>query len=275
MCITWFGAAVLLSPSRMAKILTDYYRSGGIIVSPAIVGALTNAWLMATALVTAAFLGHLLYHRTRGHAQNPAKLVLMATSIAFWWYTNVVVTNMLVGIALFEIFHDVQYLDDRLDLQSQPGGSQSQRRPVHALPVPAKLGFSGSVCGSGRGVWIAESRSARALESDTQSEPDRTADRLGAAAFLLRRLHLEGARAVRRRIARCERSTRPADRAIRPSGWAHGLKWAAFILPVVWLGFAETRGVDAGARARSDDRSGRAAQRRSPEQSRRGAARSW
>ena len=34
----------------------------------------------------------------------------MATSIAFWWYSNVVVSNMLVGIALFEIFHDVQYL---------------------------------------------------------------------------------------------------------------------------------------------------------------------
>ena len=29
MCLTWFGAAVLVSPTRMAKILTDYYRSGG------------------------------------------------------------------------------------------------------------------------------------------------------------------------------------------------------------------------------------------------------
>ncbi len=36
--------------------------------------------------------------------------MLMATSIAFWWYSNVAVSNMLVGIALFEIFHDVQYL---------------------------------------------------------------------------------------------------------------------------------------------------------------------
>ena len=32
MCVTWFGAAVLVSPTRMAKILTDYYRSGGAIV---------------------------------------------------------------------------------------------------------------------------------------------------------------------------------------------------------------------------------------------------
>jgi tetratricopeptide (TPR) repeat protein len=38
------------------------------------------------------------------------KLTLLATSIAFWWYCNAVVGNMLVGIALFEIFHDVQYL---------------------------------------------------------------------------------------------------------------------------------------------------------------------
>ena len=27
-----------------------------------------------------------------------------------------------------------------------------------------------------------------------------------------------------------------------PSAWAHSLKWAAFFLPVAWLGFAESRG---------------------------------
>ena len=45
-----------------------------------------------------------------GHRPNPVKLALLVTSIAFWWYCNNLVANILVGIALFEVFHDVQYL---------------------------------------------------------------------------------------------------------------------------------------------------------------------
>jgi len=103
MCVAWFGLAVLLSPTRMVKILTDYYQSGGTLVSPGFVRGLTSGWMIAAGLVTVAFVGHLLYQRARGKAQSPAKLVLMAVSIAFWWYSNVLVSNMLVGIALFEI----------------------------------------------------------------------------------------------------------------------------------------------------------------------------
>jgi len=28
---------------------------------------------------------------------------------SFWWYCNNIVASVLVGIALFEVFHDVQY----------------------------------------------------------------------------------------------------------------------------------------------------------------------
>jgi Tfp pilus assembly protein PilF len=41
---------------------------------------------------------------------SPVKLTLLVSSIAFWWYCNNGVQNILVGIALFEVFHDVQYL---------------------------------------------------------------------------------------------------------------------------------------------------------------------
>ena len=47
---------------------------------------------------------------TRAKRPNPVKLVLLITSISFWWYCNNRVSNLLVGIALFEVFHDVQYL---------------------------------------------------------------------------------------------------------------------------------------------------------------------
>src|SRR6266516_7383046 len=45
-----------------------------------------------------------------GKRPNPVKAALLVTTIAFWWYCNNGVTNILVGIALFEVFHDVQYL---------------------------------------------------------------------------------------------------------------------------------------------------------------------
>jgi Flp pilus assembly protein TadD len=243
MCITWFGAAVLLSPSRMAKILADYYQSGGVIVSPAIVSALTNAWLMATALVTAAFLGHLLYNRTRGNAQNPAKLVLMATSIAFWWYTNVVVTNMLVGIALFEIFHDVQYLTivwifnlSRVD--RNPGVGRFTRFLFRRSWGLAGL-YVGLVAAYGSLNLVPPGLSSQTLS--------RSLTGLLTASALLH-FYYDGfiwkvrERSVGESLGLSAQRARPIEPS-GPSGWAHGLKWAAFVLPVVWLGLAETRGV--------------------------------
>ena len=60
---------------------------------------------------------------------NPVKLGLLVTSIAFWWYCNNLVSNILVGIALFEVFHDVQYLSlvwiynrNRVEKDSNIGG---------------------------------------------------------------------------------------------------------------------------------------------------------
>jgi tetratricopeptide (TPR) repeat protein len=243
MCLTWFGAAVLLSPSRMAKILTDYYQSGGIIVSPAFVGALTNAWLIATALVTAAFLGHLLYNRARGNVQNPAKLVLMATSIAFWWYTNVVVSNMLVGIALFEIFHDVQYLTivwifnlNRVD--RNPSVGRFTRFLFRRSWGLAGL-YVGLVAAYGSLNLVPPGLSSQTLS--------RSLTGLLTASALLH-FYYDGfiwkvrERSVGESLGVSAQRARPIEPS-GPSGWAHGLKWAAFFLPVVWLGFAETRGV--------------------------------
>ncbi len=60
---------------------------------------------------------------------SPAKLALFITSVAFWWYCNNGVANILAGIALFEVFHDVQYLSlvwiynrNRVEKDSSIGG---------------------------------------------------------------------------------------------------------------------------------------------------------
>ena len=110
MCLVWFGAAVVVSDSRMWKVLNLFYDSGGGLIPDAwILGARAVAgWSLVA--VTAAFLLNLAFQWTRGRRPSPVKLLLMATSFGFWWYSNVAVESVLVGIALFEVFHDVQYL---------------------------------------------------------------------------------------------------------------------------------------------------------------------
>src|ERR1700724_1693301 len=64
-----------------------------------------------------------------GKRPNPVKIALLITSISFWWYCNNIVASVLVGIALFEVFHDVQYLSlvwiynrKRVETDSSIGG---------------------------------------------------------------------------------------------------------------------------------------------------------
>ena len=242
MCATWFGAAVLLSPSRMTKILTDYYRAGGAGVPPAIISALTAVWLMATALATLGFLAHLLRERARGRAQNPAKLALLVTSIAFWWYSNVSVSNMLVGIALFEIFHDVQYLTivwifnlNRVDRNPSVG------RFTRFL-FRRSWGLAGLYLG-----LIAAYGSLNLIPPGLSSQTlSRALTGLLTASALLHFYYDGFIWKVRDPSVRESLGVRTQQaRAIAhlgPSTWVHGLKWAAFGLPVAWLGLAESRG---------------------------------
>src|SRR5258708_1975163 len=110
MCVTWFVTAVLVSPSRMTNILTVFYTSGGPLIAASTIEALQTTAVYLTGMVTVAFLLHTAWTRHRGRPVSSVKLLLMATSIGFFWYTNVFVANLLAGIALFEVFHDVQYL---------------------------------------------------------------------------------------------------------------------------------------------------------------------
>ncbi len=109
-CLAWFVAVVVLSPMRLRSFLDFYYESGGLVVTEPALQALRAAAVAALVLVTAVFVWQHVGDWRRGRGVSLVKLALLATSISFWWYCNIGVTNILVGIALFEIFHDVQYL---------------------------------------------------------------------------------------------------------------------------------------------------------------------
>src|SRR5437764_14004924 len=110
LCGIWFATAVLLSPQRMTDTLETYYSAGGPFIPPAFLRTGQQGLLALALLVSAAFLANFVWMWSSGKRPSPVKLVLLATSISFWWYCNNIVASVLVGVALFEVFHDVQYL---------------------------------------------------------------------------------------------------------------------------------------------------------------------
>ena len=110
LCFAWFLGAVLLSPMRFRTCLDLYYESGGPAVPPALIVDLQYGLGFALAAVTALFLWRQWRDWTTASVVSPIKITLLVSSIGFWWYCNNGVQNILVGIALFEVFHDVQYL---------------------------------------------------------------------------------------------------------------------------------------------------------------------
>ena len=110
LCFAWFFAAVVLSPMRFRTCLDLYYESGGVLVEPSLILGLKYAVMAALGLITTVFVWRQWRDWRVAGVISPIKMTLLVSSIAFWWYCNNGVQNILVGIALFEVFHDVQYL---------------------------------------------------------------------------------------------------------------------------------------------------------------------
>jgi tetratricopeptide (TPR) repeat protein len=129
LCGIWFATAVLLSSQRMTDTLESYYAAGGPFITPALLRAAQQAFLTLAIAVSGVFLANFIRMWISGKRPNPVKLVLLVTSISFWWYCNNIVASVLVGVALFEVFHDIQYLSlvwiynrKRVETDSSIGG---------------------------------------------------------------------------------------------------------------------------------------------------------
>jgi hypothetical protein len=110
LCFAWFSAAVLLSPMRFRTLLELYYESGGPVMDATVVATIRTSIVIALAIVSVVFSWRQWFDWRHGRGISPVKMALLLSSIGFWWYCNNGVQNILVGIALFEVFHDVQYL---------------------------------------------------------------------------------------------------------------------------------------------------------------------
>lgn len=249
MCLAWFGAAVVLSPLRLRAALDLYYAGGGPLIPPWVIATGQGAAAWVTGAITLAFFVGLVLGWRQGRRVNPVKLVLMAASFGFWWYCNLGVANLILGIALFEVFHDVQYLSivwlynrNRVEKDSSIGGFMRfvfrRSGTLLGIYVGLVLGY-GALAMAARGVPMEGVR--RVLMG------------VVTASALLHFYYDGFIWKVRESSTRTslglEGGTEAAARRWGVPAWLlHGLKWTAFLLPIAVLGWFQFRPADSAAR---------------------------
>jgi len=240
-CGIWFAAGVILSPARMTDTLEGFYGCGLPFIAPIGIHALQQTFLFGAVAISILWLGNYVRMWAAGTRQNPVKLALFITSVAFWWYCNNGVTNILAGIALFEVFHDVQYLSlvwiynrNRVEKDSSIGGFMRFifRRSGALVGLYVGLVFA---YGS-----IGYLNSSIGLETVT-----RVLTGVVAASGLLHFYYDGFIWKVREKSTRqslgLAGGTADVKQASLLPGWAvHGTKWAvAFIMPLAAMSFGK------------------------------------
>jgi Flp pilus assembly protein TadD len=242
MCVTWFATAVLVSPSRMTNILSVFYTSGGPLIEASAIEALRTTSIALTGAVTVAFFCHTAWMWHRGRPVSSIKLLLMATSFGFFWYANVFVMNLLAGIALFEVFHDVQYLSivwifNLNRVQKDPGVGAFTRFLFRR---------SGALVGVYVGLVVAYGSLNLVSTAMSTGLLRRTLTGLLAASALLHFYYDGFIWKVRERATRqslgLSGGTPEHASVMRPAWLIHGAKWSVFVVPVLTLGLAEVQG---------------------------------
>jgi Tfp pilus assembly protein PilF len=109
-CLMWFGMCVFVINVDLPSYLTRFYESGGPRIPPGVFAWFTRGWLVATIVITAVYAFRILSSIREGRSPNPLKLVFVAATFVYLSYTTGVVDRPLMGLAMFESWHDIQYL---------------------------------------------------------------------------------------------------------------------------------------------------------------------
>src|SRR5437868_4509658 len=241
-CALWFATAVLLSPQRMADTLETYYASGAPYLSPSLLRGAQQILLGIAICASVLFLGNFIRMWVVGKRPNPVKLALLGTSIAFWWYCNNGVTNILAGIALFEVFHDVQYLSlvwiyNRTRVEKDPSIRGFMRFVFRR---------SGSLIGLYIGLVFAYGSLGYFKETEIETIK-RFLTGVVAASGLLH-FYYDGfiwkvrERSTREHLGLPGGSVATEPTAFLPSWLSHGLKWVVvFVIPLAALWVGQTK----------------------------------
>ena len=253
MCLAWFGAGMICSDGRVFRLLETFHRSGGPLPSTEWVFGFRNAWLIGTAIITAVFLVHELSQKSRFRPSTGVRLLTMALSFGFWWFAMVMIDNIIVGITLFEIFHDVQYLAivwvfnrKRVEQAAPVGGFTRYLFRRSRLMLVAYVAL---VAAYGAGTRLPEYLGAESLEELMVSL---------IWTSTLMHFYLDGfIWKVREKETRAGLgiATSSQDPEARPltEGLVHALKWAPLLLAVIAMATSQWWNDDVfGSRAARD-----------------------
>ncbi len=251
LCIAWFGLAILHSPTKMFSLVAQFYVSGGVLIPPLAFEILRRIWDTGTALITLLFAVNAWRQWKAGMPPSPIKLLTAVSSFAFWWFCTVTTGNLILGVVLWEIFHDVQYnvlvwLFQRRRVDGDmhagfaekflfsPGGA---RMSLYALFIIAY----GSI-----GVFTSFSDLNMPEKILLGAAGSQWLLRITLASALLHFYYDGFIWRIREQRTRAglnlqEGTTIPAV-ASTEKFWLHGWKWAFFLLPVGLMGFSQYRG---------------------------------
>lgn len=107
--LLWFVAIVLWSPEYTHNILRDAYASGAPLIPTTWIAGARTVVFAATALATVLYVVHTARLIAQGAPLSRVKLVLLVVTIGFLWLVWVGLKDILLGLAIWEVFHDVQY----------------------------------------------------------------------------------------------------------------------------------------------------------------------
>ena len=109
LCLSVFIAGVVFSDARVFGVANAMWQSGLPLFGPEWIVWVRQIVGVLGGCVVLAYVANLVRLRQQGLPVSWLKLLLIGTTGWFYWYTGRLSTNVLIGLAMFEIFHAVQY----------------------------------------------------------------------------------------------------------------------------------------------------------------------
>ncbi|MCA9109580.1 MAG: tetratricopeptide repeat protein [Planctomycetaceae bacterium] len=109
-CLCGFVTPQLISPTQISLTLKHWSSLGLPMVPHSVVNGIRWVAVIICLLAFAGFTVNYLFQSYRGTKPNPLKLLMLFSGIGTWWFAMCYVEEPILGIALFDICHDVQYL---------------------------------------------------------------------------------------------------------------------------------------------------------------------
>ena len=108
LCVSAFAAGFVLSDGRMFGLMEALWKSGVPLIEARWLTAARWVSGVSTIAVLVAYAFHAVRGRRRG-GMSSIKIVFAISNAGLYWVVGTVTTDLLIGIAIFEIFHALQY----------------------------------------------------------------------------------------------------------------------------------------------------------------------